>query len=86
MLVIEESWIEQLYVSPDYQGFGIGSALIELAKRRVPGPLQLWTFQTNGPAQRFYERHGFVCVEQTDGSRNEERAPDMRYVFEPYGP
>jgi hypothetical protein len=39
--------------------------------------------QINVAAQRFYERHGFVCVQTTDGSRNDERAPDMRYVFEP---
>jgi hypothetical protein len=59
--------------------------MVDLAKCLVPGQLQLWTFQTNGPVQRFYERQGFVCVEQTDGSRNEERAPDMRHVFEPNG-
>ncbi len=29
--------------------------------------------------QRFDERHGFVEVERTDGSGNEERAPDVRY-------
>jgi GNAT superfamily N-acetyltransferase len=83
MLVVDGSWIEQLYVSPDCQRSGVGSALLDLAKRRVAGRLQLWTFQMNAPAQRFYEAHGFDCVEQTDGSRNEERTPDMRYVFSP---
>lgn len=29
--------------------------------------------------QWFDERHGFVEVERTDGSGNEERAPDVRY-------
>jgi hypothetical protein len=31
---------------------------------------------------RFYERHGFVEAERTDGRRNEERAPDIRYVWD----
>jgi GNAT superfamily N-acetyltransferase len=83
MLVLSQNWIEQLYVLPDFQGSGIGSALVELAKSRSPGSLQLWTFETNVPAQRFYERHGFVCVERTDGAGNEEQAPDLRYVFSP---
>ena len=41
--------------------------------------LELWTFQINATAQRFYERHGFVAVDRTDGSANEEREPDIRY-------
>jgi hypothetical protein len=43
----------------------------------------LWTFQTNTGARRFYERHGFVAVDETDGSANEERAPDVRYAWRP---
>jgi hypothetical protein len=41
----------------------------------------LWTFVTNTGARRFYERHGFVAVETTDGSHNEEAAPDIRFVW-----
>jgi hypothetical protein len=32
------------------------------------------------PAQRFYERHGFIAVERTDGSSKKEHEPDIRYV------
>ncbi|GHD97675.1 hypothetical protein GCM10010339_00960 [Streptomyces alanosinicus] len=53
------------------------------AKERSPGGLSLWTFQVNKPAHRFYERHGFTAVESTDGSGNEEREPDVRYVWRP---
>jgi GNAT superfamily N-acetyltransferase len=80
MLALHDDWVEQLYVSPVRQGQGVGRALIELAKRRRPAGLQLWTFAANEPARRFYERSGFVAVEETDGSGNEERAPDIRYV------
>jgi hypothetical protein len=54
---------------------------VELAKRRRPGGLQLWTFVSNVRAQRFYRRHGFTVEERTAGSSNEEKAPDLRYVL-----
>jgi hypothetical protein len=39
--------------------------------------VRLWTFQKNAAAIRFYLAHGFREVERTDGSRNEEREPDI---------
>jgi hypothetical protein len=33
----------------------------------------------NAPARRLHQSRGFVLVEQTDGSRNEEQEPDARY-------
>lgn len=71
-------WIDHLYVDPDRHGQGIGRALIALAKREQ-GDLQLWTFQANARARGIYEAAGFVAEEFTDGSRNEERQPDVRY-------
>lgn len=79
-IACRDGWIDQLYVRPGAQGRGIGSALIAQAKAVYPA-LQLWTFQRNAGAQRFYERHGFVAVESSDGSRNEEREPDRRYFW-----
>ena len=68
---------------PSWTGRGIGTKLLEVAKRcRLEG-LQLWTFQSNRRAHRFYERHGFVPAERTDGSGNQEQAPDVRYVWRP---
>lgn len=81
LMALSDGWIEQLYVDPACQRCGIGSQLVSLAKRRQPSGLQLWTFQVNRPAQQFYERHGFVAVEWTDGSANEEREPDVRYSW-----
>jgi GNAT superfamily N-acetyltransferase len=83
LLVVAPGWIEQLYVAPDRLGQGIGSRLVDLAKTRSPDGLTLWTFQVNVRARRFYERHGFVAVELTDGSGNEERQPDVRYEWKP---
>lgn len=80
MLALAPGWVEQLYVAPDRLGSGIGGSLIELAQARQPGGLQLWTFQVNERARQFYEGHGFVPVEMTDGS-NQEGQPDVRYEW-----
>jgi GNAT superfamily N-acetyltransferase len=84
LLALEgDDWLEQLYVLPHAQGQGIGAALVTHAKLRRPAGLQLWAFASNSVARRFYESHGFVIVEQTDGSGNEEHAPDVRYRWMP---
>jgi len=83
ILVLDGEFVDQLYVDPGLTGRGIGSALLAVAKRERPEGLQLWTFQTNTGAQRFYERHSFVEVRRTDGRDNEERAPDVLYEYRP---
>jgi ribosomal protein S18 acetylase RimI-like enzyme len=81
LMILSEEWIEQLHVHPDWTGRGLGSRLVDLAKQRRPS-LDLWTFESNDGAKRFYERHGFVGVACTDGD-NEEGAPDVRYHWPP---
>ncbi|QDY79892.1 GNAT family N-acetyltransferase [Streptomyces qinzhouensis] len=83
VLVLHSEEVKQLYLDPNQRGQGLGDRFIVLAKRQRPGGLSLWTFQVNGPARRFYERHGFTEAERTDGRRNDEREPDVRYVWRP---
>ncbi|WP_330340690.1 GNAT family N-acetyltransferase [Streptomyces sp. NBC_00557] len=85
LMVLDGELLSQLYLDPEWRGRGIGDRFVALAKERCPGGLTLWTFQVNKPAHRFYERHGFTAVEFTDGSGNEEREPDVRYVWRPRG-
>ncbi|HEV2560479.1 MAG TPA: GNAT family N-acetyltransferase [Microvirga sp.] len=73
-------WLDHLYVEQSRQGRGIGAALLGEAMAANES-LELWTFQRNERACRFYEAHGFRAVERTDGSRNEEREPDVRYAW-----
>jgi ribosomal protein S18 acetylase RimI-like enzyme len=85
-VAVAPAFVDHLYVSPELQNLGVGSALLERAKARRPGGLELWVFQKNEAARRFYERHGFEVVERTDGTApggNEEREPDVRYAWRP---
>jgi GNAT superfamily N-acetyltransferase len=83
VLVLGAASVDQLYVDPSWWNRGAGSRLVALAKARRPEGLELCTFQVNAGARRFYERHGFVAVELTDGATNEEREPDVRYRWTP---
>jgi GNAT superfamily N-acetyltransferase len=80
LIAFRDGWVEQLYVLPAAQSRGVGTELLDVAKRACER-LELWTFQCNERARRFYEARGFALVEQTDGARNEEKEPDARYVW-----
>jgi GNAT superfamily N-acetyltransferase len=80
MIAFRNDWIDQLYVVPAAQGQGVGSSLLRLAQDCFER-LQLWTFQRNVRARRFYEAHGFALVRKTDGSGNEEKEPDALYLW-----
>ena len=77
-IAFREDWIDQLYVLPDHQGRGVGSSLLRVAQGAFVR-LQLWTFQRNMPARRFYEARGFTLIDQTDGAGNAEKEPDALY-------
>ena len=83
MAVVDPGELGQLYVAPDRLGVGIGTRLLDHAKRLSPDGLRLYTFQVNARARRFYERRGFVIEAHGDGSGNEEGQPDVRYVWRP---
>jgi GNAT superfamily N-acetyltransferase len=78
---LEGDMVQQLYILPGHQGFGIGSALLALAKSRRPDGLRLYAFQRNTHARAFYERRGFVPITFGDGSGNEEGEPDVLYEW-----
>lgn len=70
--------IHALYIAAGHQGRGVGTALLAQMQSEA-SPLELWTFQANTRAQAFYLRHGFAEIERTDGARNDEGLPDIRY-------
>ena len=80
-LVLTRDWVDDLFLAPGETGQGIGAVLLDLAKTQRPEGLCLWVFESNQGARRFYRRHGFIELEATDGSGNEERAPDVRMAW-----
>jgi ribosomal protein S18 acetylase RimI-like enzyme len=80
VIAFREGWIDQLYVLPQAQRRGVGSELLQVAQNAFPR-LQLWTFQRNRQARRFYEARGFALVRETDGAANEEKEPDALYLW-----
>ena len=80
IIAFRNDWIDQLYVLPEAQRRGIGTELMEVAQRSCDR-LQLWTFQRNTLARRFYEARGFALVRKTDGAGNEEQEPDALYLW-----
>ena len=73
--------LTHLYADPPVQNRGFGTALLNHVKGLRPERLELWVFQKNERACRFYERHGFQLVRLTDGSGNMEREPDVLYEW-----
>ena len=82
---VDDGEVSHLYVAPPAQRRGIGTALLDHAKTVSPQRLELWVFQRNEDARRFYERHGFRLVRFTDGADNLERAPDALYAWDGSG-
>ena len=56
----------QLYVRDDWQGFGLGGRLMDLAfgwlEGAFPGPVWIGVYSENYRAQRVYEQRGFAKV------------------------
>jgi GNAT superfamily N-acetyltransferase len=65
----EDDFLNGLYVLPDRQRTGVGTALHDwaLERLRVRGcsRAKLWTLERNAGARRFYERRGWVLTGET---------------------
>jgi GNAT superfamily N-acetyltransferase len=80
---VSGSELTHLYTDPSAQNRGVGRALLDHVKSLRPERLELWVFQKNEGARRFYERHGFELVTLTDGTGNMEQQPDALYEWRP---
>jgi GNAT superfamily N-acetyltransferase len=81
-LALQGEEVRLLYTRPDRIGQGAGTLLIDAAKKSGVGALELWCFQANARARRFYDARGFRAIRYTDGAGNEEQMPDIRYRWE----
>jgi ribosomal protein S18 acetylase RimI-like enzyme len=78
LMAMNGSEIDRLYIDPDAQGEGLGTTLLELAKKLYPEGVHLVTHQINSGARRFYERHGFEAYEFGRSPAPEDE-PDVWY-------
>lgn len=76
MVLAADQLISALYVGREYRRQGVGQLLLNRAKREFDDRLELWTFQANVAAQKFYVREGFSEINRTDGD-NDEGLPDI---------
>ena len=76
MALAQDQTITALYVQDGFRSQGVGHLLIAAAKREHSDYLQLWTFQKNIHAIKFYHREGFIEINRTEGD-NEENLPDI---------
>ena len=90
MMVLSGSALDHLYIDVDYQGCGLGSRFLRLAKEESPAGIELYTFQKNRGARNFYESHGFVEIERgfADDQSNpwatrKDELADIRFRWAP---
>ncbi len=81
VVIKEEQELNQIFVDPNYQNRGIGSALLEKAKEICPEGLTLQTLQQNTRACRFYEKHGFKAGKLSINKYNGQ--PNIEYHWMP---
>ena len=75
-LALAGSYVDRLYVKPDAQRRGVGSALLRKAMVLSPKGLELHTHQKNEKACAFYAKHGFT-VARYGVSPPPESEPDV---------
>jgi GNAT superfamily N-acetyltransferase len=77
--VLDGDELRAIYVDPRAQGAGVGTRLLQAAEEalRAAGNAEafLWTFEANGLARAFYERHGWQLV----AGHQQRLAPEVRY-------
>jgi Acetyltransferases len=71
-VLVNDHFLHNLFVDPDWQGQGVGSALLEKVQSTFTRTGALKCLQQNESALRFYQRHGWYVEAQ--GS-----APDGDY-------
>ena len=78
---VGEGVVHSLYVSPDAQGLGVGSRLLDAAfeSLRADGArsVALWVFAANAPSIAFYEARGWRPDGQTR-TQDEFGEPELR--------
>lgn len=65
----EDGELDDLYVLPAFQGYGVGSEILRKCIVDAPKPLYLYVFSNNVRAISLYERFGFTVRETLGKTR-----------------
>lgn len=76
---VHENFLHSLFVDPEYQGSGAGSALLQAVQQTFTSTGALKCLAENLPAQRFYKKHGWRVVAQGESDQGEYLL--MHYVL-----
>jgi len=68
-LLENDNFLHSLYVDPDWQGRGAGSALLEAVQARFTSTGALKCLTMNKAAQAFYLKHGWKMIAQGKGEQ-----------------
>ncbi len=77
LMCLKPQFVDQLFIDLPWQGKGLGSKFLDLAKVEFSSGFDLYVFQKNTKAIRFYENHGLVRGKA--GMSPDEQEPDFLY-------
>ena len=63
-LHLPNKYLDQLFVTPEYQGKELGRRLLAFTRQQLPEEIYLRCVRENEKARRWYEREGFVCEQE----------------------
>ena len=63
-LHLPNKYLDQLFVTPEYQGKELGRRLLVFTRQQLPEEIYLRCVRENEKAWRWYEREGFVCEQE----------------------
>lgn len=77
---LDDYWLlDHLYVLPEYQGKGIGAAVLQEVFKRADArrmPIRVGALR-DSDANGFYQRHGFVRTDEAEWDIYYERQPHL---------
>ncbi len=80
-LLLEDDWVNLVFVHPDRPARGVGAALFDLVRSLRPDGFGLRVHRANDRARAFYLRQGLVELEETDGRAYHDGEPDLRMAW-----
>lgn len=68
---VQDNFLHSLFVDPEWQGSGAGSALLQAVQRSFTSTGALKCLNENLQAQSFYKKHGWRTVAQGESEQGE---------------